>query len=251
MVRTSRQHGNSVTYSSAVPLLRPLVATKVIAAFLGFSALVTELATLVAEHRLNPGDFFSYFTVEANTLAVISLVLSSFAAATGTARRVLDLFRGAVTLYMTTTILIFIVLLSGYPSSELTAVPWDNTVLHYLMPIIVIIDWLIAPPRSAVRYRTALLWLAYPAAYLGYSLIRGHFVHWYPYPFMNPSHRGYLAVVVTAIVIAAILAMITWVIAAVPRWTIPLLGRVSTHDAGPTASRPRTAEPGQQAPGPP
>ena len=201
----------------------PLVVAKVLAAFLGFSALVTELATLVAEHRFNPGDFFSYFTVEANTLAVISLGVSSFALATGTVSRALDLFRGAVTLYMTTTILIFIVLLSGYPSKELTAVPWDNTVLHYLMPIIIIVDWLIVPPVRRIGYRSAVVWLGFPLAYLFYSLIRGHFVHWYPYPFMNPTHRGYLGVIITSVVIAVILAVITWIIGSTPGWTRWLL----------------------------
>jgi hypothetical protein len=210
-------------------LVAALVTVKVLAAFFGFSALVTELATLVAEHRFNSGDFFSYFTVEANTLAVISLGLSSFALATGAVSRSLDLFRGAVTLYLTTTILIFIVLLSGYPSKELTAVPWDNTVLHYLMPIIIILDWLIVPPVRSIAYRSAVGWLAFPLAYLFYSLIRGHFVHWYPYPFMNPTHHGYLGVVITSLVIAVILAVITWVISRTPTWTRWLLSRRTTR----------------------
>jgi hypothetical protein len=193
-----------------------LAALRTILAFLGFSALVTEVATLVARHRFNAGDFFSYFTVEANSLAVISLVLSSFAVVTGRTGRGLEFFRGAVTLYMTTTILVFIVLLSGYPSSELTAVPWDNTVLHYIMPIVVMIDWVIASPAAATPFRTALTWLAFPLAYLVYSLIRGPIADWYPYPFMDPSTHGYVGVAITSVVIAVILAVITAVIAAVP-----------------------------------
>jgi hypothetical protein len=195
-----------------------LVAAKILFALLGFSALVTEIATLVARHRFAAGDFFSYFTVEANTLAVISLVVGSFLLALGRASRGFGFYRGAVTLYMTTTILIFIVLLSGYPSAELTAVPWDNTVLHYIMPIVIIVDWLIAGRPVPIRYRWALLWLVFPLAYLAYSLIRGPIAHWYPYPFMDPSHHGYVGVAVTSIVIAVILAVITAVIASVPRW---------------------------------
>jgi hypothetical protein len=222
--RTDRTHSRP---TGGLPTL--LVVVKVLAAFLGFSALVTEVATLFAEHRFNSANFFSYFTVEANTLAVISLVASGFGFATGAASRALDLFRGAVTLYMTTTILIFIVLLSGYPSKELTAVPWDNTVLHYLMPIVIIVDWLIAPPIRPIAYRAAIVWLAVPLAYLFYSLIRGHFVHWYPYPFMNPTHHGYLGVVITALVIAVILAVITWVISSTPTWTRWLLRTRTTR----------------------
>jgi hypothetical protein len=207
-----------------------LAAVRTMFAFLGFSALVTEIATLVARHRFNAGDFFSYFTVEANTLAVISLVLSAFALATGRTGRGLDFIRGAVTLYMTTTILVFIVLLSGYPSSELTAVPWDNTVLHYIMPIVIIVDWVIASPLAATPIRSALTWLAFPLAYLVYSLIRGPIAHWYPYPFMNPSTRGYLGVAITSVVIAVVLALITAAIAAVPQLPGPRFVRPLSPD---------------------
>ena len=64
---------------SGVTAAWPVATVKIVFAFLGFSALVTEVATLVARHRFDAGDFFSYFTVEANTLAVISLVLGAFA----------------------------------------------------------------------------------------------------------------------------------------------------------------------------
>jgi hypothetical protein len=195
-----------------------LITARTLFALLGFSGLVTELATLLAQHRFNAGDFFSYFTIEANLLAVMSLLLSAFATASGRVSPALDFFRGAVTFYMTTVILIFIVLLSGYPSSDLTAVPWDNTVLHYIMPIALIVDWLIVGPRAAIEFRHALLWLAIPLLYLAYSLIRGPIVHWYPYPFMDPHHHGYLGVTITSVVIAVILTVLAWVIANVARW---------------------------------
>jgi hypothetical protein len=196
--------------------MRLLPALKTGFAFLGFSALVTEVATLAERDRFDAGNFFSYFTVESNSLSVLSLVLGAFALAAGRTSRALDVFRGAVTLYMTTTILIFIVLLSGYPSEELTAVPWDNTVLHYVLPIAVVADWLVDPPSRPVPYRRALGWLGFPLAYLFYSLVRGGIVGWYPYPFMDPSTRGYLGLVVTSLVIAVLLAGITWLISDLP-----------------------------------
>lgn len=196
-----------------------LVTVKMVFALLGFSALVTEVATLVERGQFRAGDFFSYFTVEANTLSVASLVVGSFAIAVGHRSVRLDYARGAVALYMTTTIIIFIVLLSGYPASELTAVPWDNTVLHYIMPIAIIADWLFATRVEAVPYRKALLWLVFPLAYLLYSLVRGPIANWYPYPFMDASKNGYGVVVVTSLVIAVVLAAITWVVATAPRWT--------------------------------
>ncbi|UIJ36231.1 Pr6Pr family membrane protein [Allobranchiibius sp. GilTou73] len=195
------------------------MTVRVLFAFLGFSALVTEVATLVAQHRFGAGDFFSYFTVEANLLTVISLMLSAFAAAGRWSSRGLELYRGAVAFFMTTVILIFIVLLSGYPASELTAVPWDNTVLHYIMPIVVILDWLLLTGRRAMSVRAALGWLLGPLAYLVYSLVRGGIVGWYPYPFMDPGRHGYLGVAVTSVIIAVVLSLLALALAVAPRWT--------------------------------
>ena len=96
--------------------------------------------------------------------------------------------------------------------------PWDNTVLHYIMPIVIIIDWLLLPPAAAVALGTALIWLAFPLAYLVYSLIRGPIAHWYPYPFMDPDTHGYLGVAITSVVIAVILVAITVALALLPRW---------------------------------
>jgi hypothetical protein len=121
---------------------------------------------------------------------------------------------------MTTVIMIFIVLLSGYSAAELTAVPWDNTVLHYIMPIVVMLDWLVDRPRTRVGYRRALTWLAVPLAYLVYSLVRGPIVHWYPYPFMNASLHGYPTVLVTSAIIAVILAGVSWIVASAPYWPV-------------------------------
>lgn len=199
--------------------LRIVILVKVLFALLGFSAVVTEIAVLVERGRFSAGDFFSYFTIESNALAVASLLIGAFAMATGHRSTRLDFFRGAVALYMTTTLIVFIVLLSGYSSDELTAVRWDNTVVHYIMPIVIITDWLVASRVQAIAVKRSLLWLTFPLAYVIYSLIRGPFAHWYPYPFMNPDEHGYPGVAITSAVIAVVIAVLAAAIAVVPRLT--------------------------------
>ena len=68
---------------------------------------------------------------------------------------------------------------------------WDNIVLHYLMPALIVFDWMITPPKLRISFWRGLIWLVYPFAYVAYSLIRGNSVDWYPYPFLDPGHRGY------------------------------------------------------------
>ena len=181
---------------------------RVLLALLGFSALVTEVAVLVERGSFTPGNFFSFFTVEGNGFAVAVLLVSATA---GRSRR-LDFLRGASTLFMLTTIVVFTLLLSDLDPELLTAVPWDNTVLHYLMPIGVIIDWLVEPPRELIPFRSALVWLVVPLAYVVYSLVRGAIVGWYPYPFLDPDESGYLQVGVVSVGIAVTVTFFAWLV---------------------------------------
>jgi hypothetical protein len=73
--------------------------------------------------------------------------------------------------------------------------PWINTVLHYIMPLVVVADWLILPPKSRLTFGRAAYSLVYPLVYLVYVLIRGAIVGFYPYPFLNPAQVGGYGVV--------------------------------------------------------
>lgn len=179
---------------------------------LGFSAVVTEVATLQARGKLAPYNFFSYFTIESNLFAVVVLILSASALAQGMHSHPLALLRGAATLYTVTTGIVFALLLAGIEGAELTAVPWDNTVLHYIMPLALAVDWFIDLPKQRLTFRQAAVWLVFPMAYVVYSLVRGHFVHWYPYPFLNPNEHGYGAVAGTSVAIAVAVAVFIWVL---------------------------------------
>jgi hypothetical protein len=99
---------------------------------------------------------------------------------------------GAAVLYLTITFVVFAVLLSGTDVD--TAIPWVDTVLHKIFPIVVIVDWLIDPLLARLTLRQSLVWLVYPLVWLGYTLVRGALVGWYPYPFLNPADGGYASV---------------------------------------------------------
>ncbi len=174
---------------------------RVLVGLLGFSAVVTEIATLVERGIFVPANFFSYFTIEGNLFT--AAVLLTAVAAPARHRRLVDLLRGAATLYMVLIFLVFSVLLAGLEDTTLTAVPWDNTVLHYVIPVAVLADWLLDPPRRRIPFRTAVSWLLFPIAYVGYSLVRGSIVGWYPYPFLDPAD-GYAEVAVVTVAIAVV-----------------------------------------------
>lgn len=189
-----------------------LVGYKIFFGLLGFSAIVTEIATITERGLFNPANFFSFFTIQSNVLVFVAFLISALAVASSKHPRWLDTLRGAATTYIVVVGLSFSWLLTGLEDTALTAVPWDNVVLHYIVPIAAFIDLLIDRPKAKLRFAQSLLWLLYPAAYVAYTLIRGSIVGWYPYPFLDPSHSGYGGI---AVIVAGLLFLslaLVWVV---------------------------------------
>lgn len=172
---------------------------RVAVAALGIAALVTALVTTSG----TAADFFSFFTVESNILAVVVLLGGGLA---DPRSERWSFFRGAVTLYMVITGIVYAALLSDV-DVQLPA-PWTNSVLHQIVPVALLVDWLFLPPWTRASRARALGWLLFPLAYSAYSLIRGPFADWYPYPFLDPRPHGYDHVVVYAIVLAIGMALL-------------------------------------------
>jgi hypothetical protein len=177
---------------------------------LTLAALVVQYFTSRAHPPFNTVNYFSYFTNLSNLLGAIVLLRVGLGA-----RRTLavELVRGAATLYLIVTFLVYAVLLSDIPLGIL--LPWVNTVLHQIVPIAVLLDWVFSPPEHRLELRRSLIWLALPIVYLVYTLIRGVKIGWYPYPFLDPSKvRGYGGVTAYCVAITIMFllftALLTW-----------------------------------------
>lgn len=192
-------------------VIKHKVLYKLLFALLGFSAIVTEIATLVEREKFVPINFFSFFTIQSNILVVVVLLLSAILVSMGKGGKI-NALRGATTVYILIVGIGFSFLLSGLENVALTAVPWDNIVLHYIIPIAVLVDYVIDRPGSRLRFTKSLLWLIYPVAYLVYSLVRGAIVGWYPYPFLNPSHGSTASMVITILGMMGLGILLVWVI---------------------------------------
>lgn len=169
---------------------------------LALSSIIIEIIALLLDSSFKPANFFSFFTVLSNIAAATVFLYFGLQPKANSSRRA-QLLRSAAALYMLMTGVIFAVLLADIPNVQLTAVPWNNIVLHYIMPTVVILDWVFLPPKGIfVRLRTAALALVFPLAYVAYSLIRGAIVGWYPYPFLNPQASSYSTVFMTIAVLS-------------------------------------------------
>jgi hypothetical protein len=157
-------------------------------------------------------NFFSFFTIQSNLIAAVVLVLL---ATTWRENRTetQTLIRGAAVAYMTTTGVVYGLLLSGYSEELQTTLPWVDTMLHRVIPLVMVIDWMIDRPHNPLRFKQCLVWAIYPVAYLVYSLIRGPIVDWYPYPFLNPDEAGgYAGVAAYSVGIAVGFLAFIWLI---------------------------------------
>lgn len=170
-----------------------------------FAALAAIAITVQFVDRLRTAtdfsivNFFSFFTILSN---VVAIVVFGWGAAARALPAWFDEVRGASTLYLTITGIVFAALLADLPEELQVTIPWVDTVVHRIMPVAVLLDWLLAPPRRRIPMMSALRWLSFPIAYAAYTIIRGPFADWYPYPFLDPRDDGYLSVATTAAVLA-------------------------------------------------
>lgn len=176
------------------------------------AAIGTQLAKLQAYGVLNPVNFLSYFTNLSNIFAAVILFTSGLRLYKGLRpTRSDDVIRLAAVLYMAVTGIVYSTLLTGTDVGLL--IPWVNILMHYIMPIVVVADWLYQPQKAKLGINDAKWWLLFPVSYLLYSLIRGSIVNWYPYPFLNPDKvGGYDGVFVYCAVILLAFLGFSWVL---------------------------------------
>ena len=171
-------------------------------------------------------NFFSYFTIDSNVLTVVVML----AGALVLLRRRPEthgsaVFRASVTTYMVITGIVYNVLLRNIELAQGVTVAWSNEILHVVAPLVVLVDWCLAPGRHALPARDALLVVAFPVVWAVYTLVRGPFAtdpyahtgYWYPYPFINPvtASGGYgtvaIYVVVLTFVFVGVAAGVLWI----------------------------------------
>lgn len=182
--------------------------------FFGLLTLASIAAQLSIHVYLgfNLANFFSYFTNLSNILAAVVFIVGAiFLLQRRESSTAFEIVRGTSVVCMAVVGIVFSILLRNEDVGAL--LPWVNFVLHYLMPVVVVLDWLYQPPRTRLAVRQAGLWLIFPVLYLVYTLIRGSIVTWYPYPFLNPARvGGYGGVALYSIGILLLFLFLSWLL---------------------------------------
>jgi len=191
-------------------------------------ALTGVMSLFVVDHG-GPGEFV-YFTTQSNVLVACCFLWGALAAWLPAGP--LPALRGAVTLYILVTFLIYHLAnpASGFGvgSAQFGSIP--NVLIHTLTPLLALLDWVLVP-AGPPRWRWAAAWLAYPSAYLAFVLVRGAIVHRYPYPFLDVGDLGYGAL---AIVVASLFVLF-WLLGLL----VVAIGRAASRVHAPTMQRSR------------
>lgn len=201
---------------------RPFAA---IAAVIGWLALGLQLLLTIRLAIANDRGalagvwiYLGYFTVLTNLAAALALT----AAASGR-RGTLGAFfarpgvHTAIAMAIIVVAAVYHLLLRQLWQPQGWQVVGDDA-LHTLMPLLFVLYWWLAVPKSTLRWRHVLVWQVYPAGYFAYALARGALNGWYPYPFLEVSTLGYLRVLGNAFGVLMVFIVVGLLLVALGRW---------------------------------
>ena len=206
---------HATTRRRVFAVLAAAVALLILAAIIG--QLVYSLSFDPEKRAFFFTNFFSFFTILSNVLAVIALIKAAWFSSTRAADPTwFTAFFGAVATYMATTGIVYNTLLRQISLDQEATLGWSNEVLHLIGPILVVAAWIFAPGRGALTFRHLRVAAIFPIVWVIYTLIRGAAIGWYPYPFLNPERIGgygivAIYVVAIAVVILGFDAIVVWV----------------------------------------
>ncbi|NUR94542.1 MAG: Pr6Pr family membrane protein, partial [Kribbellaceae bacterium] len=81
---------------------------------------------------------------------------------------------------------------------------FTNFLLHTAAPVVGVVGWLLFGPRGETDWRIVGWSIVFPVLWLVFTLIRGAFVHFYPYPFVNVDEHGYGRVLLNCLLVAVL-----------------------------------------------
>ncbi|KQY84571.1 Pr6Pr family membrane protein [Brevundimonas sp. Root1423] len=170
--------------------------------------LLTATGHSLADIPARTLNYFSYFTILTNLLVALILTLPVVAPASRAGRWALQpSVRARATMYLVVVGLGYHLLLSASSTLQGLAA-FGNIIVHYVMPVAILLDWLLFTPRGGLRWTDPFRWLRYPLIYFAWTVIHGYAAGWWPYWFLNLPQLGPVrsALAVAALLIALLIA---------------------------------------------
>ncbi len=173
-----------------------------IIAIVGWFAVVLQLYLIIINRVVSLSEtivrFFSFFTIQTNILVAVCFTFLWLKP-----KSKCGLFFSkpknttAITLYITIVGLVYNAILRFLwaPTGSQKVV---DELLHLVIPILVLLYWILFVPKKTLEFKDIFPWLIFPAVYLVYTLVRGAFFSFYPYPFIDVILLGYDKVLINS-----------------------------------------------------
>jgi hypothetical protein len=167
-----------------------------------------------------PDKFYklTFYTFQSNTLVFLFylfLLIQMFRNGKKSKINEYYRFKACVTINITLTFLVYAILLAPSVSLEkmFTA---NNLLLHYIVPLLCIVDWLIFDESGKYKITDPILWSVFPIVYCIFALLKGIVFRVpipdeknspFPYFFLNIDRIGwggffkYLIIILTAYIL--------------------------------------------------
>ncbi|GAA1751885.1 Pr6Pr family membrane protein [Kocuria aegyptia] len=210
----------------------PLVvaAARVCALVVAVWALVSRSDCAFVTRTCLGSNLFSYFTVHSAVLLILAVLLALLHTAARAAEPGwLTGLRAMATTYSVVSGTVFGVLLANAELyGHLFLVPLSSKVLHFVLPVYAVADFLLGPGRRRLRWASTWASTLFPALWAVYTLVRGRMVGWYPYFFLDPALvGGYRAVGTYALGLSVLILVVSFLAVAATR--LPAVPVGSTH----------------------
>lgn len=148
----------------------------------------------------------SFFTIQSNLLSGISSAL--LAARPDRDGMVFRPLRLAALFGITVTGIVYSTVLARIHEPNGAAETFVNDLVHYVIPVMMVLGWILFGPRPRIDLRTAMSSLLFPLSWIGYTLVRGAIWKWYPYPFVDVTAHGYARVAFNGVLVLVVLGIV-------------------------------------------
>ena len=186
-----------------------VIGIRVIMVLLGLSALIySNVQSIINGAPLIGAD--KYFTDQSNAFVVAWVLLALFwRNQPEKLQKICGKLRGAVTLYITITFLVYGIILAPMSAAPTGLDAVANLIVHYINPVLFIADFFYTE-RKNYDWSSIGSWMIYPHLYLAFSFIFGTITHGdYIYFFLNYPNLGFAGYLKWYLILIALFLIIS------------------------------------------
>lgn len=188
----------------------------IIGAVLGWAALIGQLYLTIVNRQASLSEtlvrFISYFTILSNILVALAYTYLWLSPSSKWGQY----FSKTTTL----TALAVYIGVTGLVYNTILRFQWSPTgfqyvvdqSLHTIVPILFLGFWSWFVPKTSLKWTDIFPWMIFPALYCVYTLIRGNFFDFYPYPFMDVNKHGMQQTIVNCLIVTVVFVVISLIL---------------------------------------